>query len=214
MSDAIRILIYEDDNDLRESIVSLLSLEPKNNVVGQFAKSILVLEHLQTLNPDLILTDIGMPGMSGVELTRKVRLTNQHIPIIVLTVFEDNQNVLDAICAGASGYLLKKYIADKLIEAIQDVMTGGSPMSPSVARMVVSSMQQKKKENNEYHLTEREMQILVSLTNGNSYKLIAAEFDLSLDTVRSHIKGIYSKLQVHSQTEAVSKALKEKIVNS
>jgi DNA-binding NarL/FixJ family response regulator len=127
-------------------------------------------------------------------------------------VFDDNTHVFDALRAGASGYLLKKHISTKLFDAIQEVLDGGAPMSPSIARMVLASMQQKPVVENIYQLTARETEILATLSKGNSYKLIASDMQISIDTVRTHIKKIYEKLQVHSQTEAVSKALQEKLV--
>jgi DNA-binding NarL/FixJ family response regulator len=156
--------------------------------------------------------DIDMPGMNGIDAVTKVRSTNKEIPILMLTVFDDNQHVFDAICAGASGYLLKKHISTKLFSAIEEVLEGGAPMSPSIARMVLSSMQTKFTVENSYQLTPKEKEVLTSLSRGNSYKMIASQFEISLDTVRSHIRKIYEKLHVHSQTEAVSKAINEKLV--
>jgi DNA-binding NarL/FixJ family response regulator len=127
----------------------------------------------------------------------------------MLTVFDDTQHVFDAICAGASGYLLKNQLSSRLFDAMDEVLHGGAPMSPSIAFMVIASMQ---KPIDSYHLTPREKEILTSLSAGNSYKLMAAAFSISVDTVRAHIKKIYEKLHVHSQTEAVSKALKERLV--
>jgi DNA-binding NarL/FixJ family response regulator len=154
--------------------------------------------------------DIDMPGMTGIEAVKQIRTFNANVPIIMLTVFDDNMHVLDAIRAGASGYLLKKHLSTKLFDAIDEVLSGGAPMSPSIARLVIGSMQ--KSSNNPYQLTPREKEILTSLSQGNSYKIIASQSDISLDTVRTHIKKIYEKLQVHSQTEAVSKAIHEKLV--
>jgi DNA-binding NarL/FixJ family response regulator len=128
----------------------------------------------------------------------------------MLTVFDDNTHVLDAIRAGASGYLLKKHLSTRLFNSIDEVLSGGAPMSPTIARMVIASMQ--KPAGNTYQLTPRENEILTLLSQGNSYKMIAAQSEISLDTVRTHIKKIYEKLQVHSQTEAVSKAINEKLV--
>jgi DNA-binding NarL/FixJ family response regulator len=130
----------------------------------------------------------------------------------MLTVFDDDQHVFDAICAGASGYLLKKHISTKLFDAVSEVLGGGAPMSPSIARMVISAMHPKELPANQYQLTVREKEVLSSLSKGNSYKLIASDFSISIDTVRTHIKRIYEKLQVHSQTEAVSKAINERLV--
>jgi DNA-binding NarL/FixJ family response regulator len=156
--------------------------------------------------------DIDMPGMTGIEAVKEIRQSNNQVPIIMLTVFDDNTHVFDALRAGASGYLLKKHISTKLFDAIQEVLDGGAPMSPSIARMVLASMQQKPVVENIYQLTARETEILATLSKGNSYKLIASDMQISIDTVRTHIKKIYEKLQVHSQTEAVSKALQEKLV--
>jgi DNA-binding NarL/FixJ family response regulator len=209
-NDTIKILVFEDDTSLREAIVGLLSLGNNFTVAGQYEDGQDVLLQIKLKLPSIILTDLSMPFVSGLELIKMVRGQYPDLPIIVLTVFDNNQNVLDAIKAGASGYILKKHIPEKLITAIHEVLAGGAPMSPAVARMVVQSMQQKPA--TDYGLTAREKEILLSLTQGNSYKLIAAAFGLSIDTVRSHIKGIYTKLQVHSQTEATGKALRERLV--
>jgi len=146
---------------------------------------------------------------------RKIRLIDTDVKIIVLTVFEDNQNVFDAICGGANGYLLKKSTPTQIVDAISGVLEGGAPMTPTIANKVLKlladsnlSFQQK----NDYGLTKREKEILHSLVDGNSYKMIAAEQDITIDTVKSHLKKIYQKLQVHSQTEAVAKAIKNKII--
>ena len=168
---------------------------------------------LPTLSrPDVLLMDIDMPGMSGIEAVKKVRAAGFEIPILMLTVFDDDDHVFKALCAGASGYLLKKHISSRLFDALDELLAGGAPMSPSIARMVIASMQTKAVVQNPYSLTSREKEILTSLSKGNSYKLIAAELQISIDTVRTHIKSIYEKLHVHSQTEAVSRAINEKLV--
>jgi len=157
--------------------------------------------------------DIDMPGVNGIEAVKQIRGFNQDVQIIMLTVFDDTRHVLDAICAGASGYLLKKDISDHLLEAITQVQQGEAPMSRGIARMVLQGMQQMPKPiANSYNLTQREKEILGSLSKGNSYKLIGADLNISIDTVRTHIKKIYEKLQVHTQTEAVSKAINERLV--
>lgn len=208
---AYRVLLYEDNDLLRESLCGMIRINESLTCVGAFGNVMQVEEQVQQYKPDVIFMDIDMPGMSGIEAVRKIRTHQRTIPILMLTVFDDNQHVFDAICAGASGYLLKKQISTKLFDAVEEVLTGGAPMSPSIARMVISSMQQKPVEN-VYKLTPREREILTSLSRGNSYKLIAAEFTISMDTVRTHIKKIYEKLHVHSQTEAVAKAIQEKLV--
>jgi DNA-binding NarL/FixJ family response regulator len=156
--------------------------------------------------------DIDMPGRSGIEAVTKIRNAGWNTPIMMLTVFDDNQHVFDAIRAGASGYLLKKHLSAKLYDAIEDLQTGGAPMSPSIARMVIHSMHKRPAQVNPYGLTARETDVLTSLSKGNSYKLIASEFSISIDTVRTHIKNVYEKLQVHSQAEAVAKAIHEKLI--
>jgi DNA-binding NarL/FixJ family response regulator len=206
----LSVLIFEDNLLLRESISSLINLRDDWQLKGAYENVLAVKENLVEHNPDLILMDIDMPGMSGIEAVRLIRKFNNSVPIIMLTVFDDNIHVFEALQAGASGYLLKKHISTKLFDAIHEVMDGGAPMSPSVARMVLASMQQKSQ--NPYQLTTREQEILTSLSKGNSYKMIASEFSISIDTVRTHIKKIYEKLHVHSQTEAVSKAINEKLV--
>lgn len=203
------VLLYEDNDLLRESIETLMQINDKFSIVAAYPNVTDIHKQLETLHPDIILMDIEMPGMTGIEALKKIRHAKATVPVVMLTVFDDNVNVLNAIYAGATGYLLKKHISTKLFEAMEDALNGGAPMSPSVARMVISSMQ---KPANAYGLTPKEEQILRSLSNGNSYKLIAAEFKISIDTVRTHIKKIYEKLQVHSQTEAVSKAIQEKLV--
>jgi len=205
------VLIYEDNDLLRESVGNMIRTSDSLDLSGAFENVLNVESQVKSYTPDFILMDIDMPGMSGIEAVKKVRKFNPAVPIIMLTVFDDNKNVFEALQSGASGYLLKKHISTKLFDAIHEVQEGGAPMSPSIARMVIASMQKSSGENR-YHLTDREKEILTSLSKGNSYKLIATEFSISIDTVRTHIKKIYEKLQVHSQTEAVSKAINEKLV--
>lgn len=209
---ALNLLLFEDNHLLRESISSMLALKAELYLAGAYENVLHVGEEVRTHKPDLILMDIDMPGMNGIEAVKEVRLLNTQVPIIMLTVFDDNTHVFDALRAGASGYLLKKHISTKLFDAINEVLEGGAPMSPSIARMVLASMHQKPSVENPYQLTSREQETLTSLSKGNSYKLIASEFEISIDTVRTHIKKIYEKLHVHSQTEAVSKAIHEKLV--
>jgi DNA-binding NarL/FixJ family response regulator len=206
------ILLYEDNLLLSESIQTMLRLNKNIQLVGAYQNPMEVNSHLQNLHPNLLIMDIDMPGMNGIEAVERVRKTNREIPILMLTVFDDNQNVFDAIRAGASGYILKKHISTKLFSAINEALEGGAPMSPSIARMVLASMQQRPSAENPYQLTPKENEVLTSLSKGNSYKLIADELQMSLDTVRSHIRKIYEKLHVHSQTEAVRKAIHERLV--
>lgn len=205
------ILIYEDNDLLRESVSDMIRTSDSFTLASAFENALNVEDQVKSLSPEFILMDIDMPGMTGIEAVKKIRTFNTAVSIIMLTVFDDNIHVFEALRAGASGYLLKKHISSKLFDAIEEVQNGGAPMSPSIARMVITSMQQRPVKNT-YDLTAREKEILTSLSKGNSYKLIASEFDISIDTVRTHIKKIYEKLHVHSQTEAVSKAINEKLV--
>ncbi|HEY4148408.1 MAG TPA: response regulator transcription factor [Chitinophagaceae bacterium] len=206
------ILLYEDNSDLRESVCSLLKQAGGYEVLGAFANGAQVESQVKECNPDVILMDINMPGVNGIEAVKKVRSVNRKVQIIMLTVFDDNEHVFMALSAGANGYLLKKYISDKLIDAIEEVVQGGAPMSPAIARMVIDNMQQRQQLKDSYKLTDREKEILQLLSRGNSFKMIAGGLGLSIDTIRTHVKHIYEKLQVNSQIEAVSKALNEKLV--
>jgi DNA-binding NarL/FixJ family response regulator len=207
----LSVLIFEDNDLLRESIGSMMELDDRYAVAGSFNNVMHAEAQVAELKPDLILMDIDMPGRTGIEAVRRIRAMGIQIPILMLTVFDDTSHVFDAICAGASGYLLKKHISVKLFDAIDEVLHGGAPMSPTIAHMVIASMQ-KPANANPYQLTPREKEILSSLAKGNSYKMMAVEFEVTIDTIRAHIKKVYEKLHVHSQTEAVAKALNERLV--
>ncbi|MEO7991466.1 MAG: response regulator transcription factor [Chryseolinea sp.] len=207
-----QLLIYEDNRQLRESVAALLSLSTDLVLTGSFSDVLQVEQQVKEHKPDVILMDIDLPGMNGIDAVKKIRSFNAKVQIIMLTVFDDNKHVVDAICAGASGYLLKQYIPEKLLESIKEVLNGGAPMSPGVARTVIAKLQQIPEQENIYQLTIRQKEILTSLSKGNSFKLIATQYNISIDTVRSHIKNIYDKLQVRSQTEAVAKAIHENLV--
>lgn len=203
------ILIFEDSEVLRKSLEELLSLTDDFIVTGSFPNALTAVDEIKKSSPDIILMDIDMPGMTGIEAVRKIRAFNQKVSVIMLTVFDDNTHILDAIRAGASGYLLKRNLAEKLAPAIRDVIAEGASLSPQVAKMIIASMQTTP---NVYHFTPREKEILTLLCKGNSYKMIASELNLSFETIRSYIKKVYDKLQVHSATEAVSKAINEKLI--
>lgn len=205
------VLIFEDNNLLRESVASMLN-QGGYAVMGAYGNVLTVVEVVKEKKPDIILMDIDMPGLSGIDAVSKIRAAGWQRPILMLTVFDDNDHVFNAICAGASGYLLKKHLSQKLFSAIEELQEGGAPMSPSIANMVIRSMHKKQAQPNPYGLTARESEILTSLSKGNSYKLVASELNISIDTVRTHIKNVYEKLQVHSQAEAVAKAIHEKLV--
>lgn len=207
---AIRILIFEDSQTLRESLVQMLELENDFQVVGHFPHTQFAEEKINSLAADIVLMDIDMPGRNGIETVRQIRRQNKTIQIIMITVFDDSPHVYEALCAGANGYLLKKQASEKLVSAIHDVHQGGAPMSPSIARMIINNMQ--KSSSDHFGLTNRELDVLTALSTGKSFKMIASAMDISIDTVKTHTKRIYDKLQVNSQVEAVIKAMKEGLV--
>jgi len=213
----LRIAIFDDNKNIRESISLLLKMEKDFEVVGSFAHVLNCLDDITRCKPDIVLMDIEMPGMSGIEAVKIIKKEFPHIQILMQTVFEDDDRVFDSICSGASGYILKNFLNTKLIDSIKELQFGGSPMSPSIARKVLTKMQQipehvKPAEAPDYHLTKREKEVLACMVNGLSYKMIADQLNISYETVRSHIKKIYEKLHVASLTEMVAKAIQQRIV--
>jgi DNA-binding NarL/FixJ family response regulator len=203
-----KILIYEDNTFLRNSLIDFLNGESEFMVAGAFENCDQVLDEVSKYLPDIVLMDIGMSGTNGLEGLKLIRSQYPKLPVMMLTVFEDNDHIVEAICKGASGYLLKNTAIEKIPEAIRDLLSGGAPMTPSIARKVIGLFQNSNRPSeDEFGLSARETEVLNLLTSGYSYKMIAAECHISLETVRSHIKKIYEKLQVHSATEAVSKIL-------
>ncbi len=209
-----KVLIYDDNAALRNSMEVLLSDLPDMEVVAAMPNAETIIEDLKIFKPDVVLMDIDMPVINGVEAVNIIRSTNEQLPVIMLTVFDDNENIFKAICAGASGYILKRYALEEIPQAIQNVLTGGAPMTGSVARKVLQMVPPAKTDEQEIsNLSQKETAILQFLVNGYSYKMIAVELKISIDTVRFHIKKIYDKLHVHSATEAVSKAIKNKLLS-
>jgi DNA-binding NarL/FixJ family response regulator len=206
-------MLYEDNPQLREGLTMLLNGSEGFEVVGAFKNCNHIEDEAQALDPDVILMDIDMPGTNGIQGLKRLRKVNNKAKVLMLTVFDDNKNVFEAIRSGANGYLLKKTPPAKLIEYINEANSGGAPMTSSIATQVLRMFTDMNAQQGEdYHLSEREKQVLQLLVNGYSYKMIAAEMFISIDTVRSHIKKIYEKLHVNSKSEAVAKAFKDKIV--
>lgn len=208
-----RILLYDDNEALRQSIETLISDEQDMEFIAGIPNAETVETDVKELEPDVILMDIDMPTVNGVQAVQRIRRISDSLPIIMLTVFDDNENIFKAICAGASGYILKRYASIEIPDAIRNVLTGGAPMTGTIARKVLQMVPRAHNTVEEKtDLSEKEISILQLLVQGFSYKMIAAELKISHDTVRFYIKKIYDKLHVHTATEAVSKAIKDRLI--
>jgi DNA-binding NarL/FixJ family response regulator len=209
----IKVSVYEDNNALCDGLSHLILGTDSLVLCGAYSDCSSVIENCSTATPDIILMDIDMPGMSGIEATALVKARFPQINIMMLTVYEDRDKVFDALCAGATGYLLKKSSSIQIIEAVSELFQGGSPMSGEIARKVLEFFTTPiKSTDNEYALSLRELDILKCLVNGDSYKMIGDSCNISIGTVRCHINSIYKKLQVNSKSEAVIKAIKERLI--
>lgn len=209
----VSIVIFDDNPGRRESLRMLLESKENFLVTGEFPDCNKVKEQIELLQPDVVLMDIQMPGVDGIEGVRIIKEFFPNIHVIMQTVFEDDEKIFDAMRFGASGYILKKTDPQQIIIAIEDVLKGGSPMTPSIATRVLHFFRkQHDVRPDQYGLSDREMEILQFLVDGLSYKMIADKVNISYNTVNSHIKKIYDKLQVHSVSEAVSKAIRNNII--
>jgi DNA-binding NarL/FixJ family response regulator len=204
------IIIFEDNDRLRESLAYLLKMNDYK-VAGDYSNCLEAANIVRVYQPDVVLMDIDMPGLSGIEGVSLIKEAHPSTAVIMYTVFEDDEKLFQCLCAGANGYLLKKTPPAKLFDAIQEVLEGGAPMSPVIAKKVLSTFS-KKQETNKYNLSPREIDVLQWLSKGYSIKIIASEMNLAFDTVRSHLKNIYQKLHVNCGKEAIAKALSERIV--
>lgn len=210
----IKVSIFEDSKHLRESLYYLVNGTEGFVCSGAYANGTDLLFNLKRSLPDVVLMDIEMPGINGIEAVKIIKKELPAIQVLMQTVFHDDENIFKAICAGASGYILKTTSPAGYIEAIKDVYNGGSPMTGSIARRVLEIFQKNitPANGNDYKLTPKEKEILQHLIKGKSFKMIAADTGSSYETVRTHMKNIYAKLHVNSNTEAVTKVLQEKIV--
>lgn len=208
----MKIIIYEDDEKLRQSLALLIDGSEGFTVVGTFPNCSQVEQQIKSLQPDIILMDIDMPEVNGIEGVKRVKEKDTNIKVLMHTVFDDNEKLFACLKVGADGYLLKKTSPTQLLSALQDIYTGGAPMSPGIARRVLTTFHSTPGKNNNYDLTKREMEVLQLLTEGYTYKAIAAECHISMDTVSTHLRHIYQKLHVNCGTEAVAKAIREKLV--
>jgi len=216
---AVRVTIFDNNKRLLDSLSVLIDGSPGFQMAGIFENCNNLISDIERTQPDVILMDIEMPGINGIEAVKMVKHRFPKMNVMMQTAFENDENVFAAICAGASGYILKNTPPSKILECIIEVYQGGSPMSPSVARKVLGFLQQPKPDEKKettvenYNLSAREKEILACLVKGMSYKMIAEQCNITYETVRSHMKNIYEKLHVASMTEAVAKAINQKLVS-
>lgn len=203
-----RIIIIEDNIQISEAFTLLLSLRPDFTVIRSYNNCEDAIENLERDRPNIILMDVDLPGMSGIQGTKIIKKIFPTADILIITVFENGKTVFDALCAGASGYLTKNSDQDKLLNAIDEVINGGAPMSSKIARLVVQSFQK----NNNSPLTERETEILSQISEGKSQTSIADQLCVSKETVKYHIKNIYIKLQVNNKADAIKKGNEDRLI--
>lgn len=204
----ISVVIVEDDSEIRESLELLINGTPDYECLKSFEDAETALKWLNEEIPDVVLMDIGLPGISGIEAIKRIKQKYPSLDVLVLSIHENDEYVFDALCAGATGYLTKDTPPNKIMDGIKEVYEGGAPMSSQIARMVIGSFKIKPSP----ELTKRETEVLTDLCNGSSYKMIADNLFISEETVRKHIKNIYRKLEVHSKSEAVAKAIRDHLV--
>ncbi len=209
----ISVAIIEDETRIREGLGVLIDLAEGFRCASQFASMEEAIEKISADLPDIALVDIGLPGMSGIQGIRLLKERYPDLRLVMLTVYDDDERIFEALCAGAIGYLLKKTAPERLLESLKEVMAGGAPMSPEVARRVITLFHQAPPPRRaDYHLTPHESRLLKLLVEGHTYKTAAAELNTSIHTISFHMRNIYTKLQVHSKSEAVVKALRDRIV--
>lgn len=210
---SIKVAIIEDHREYREYLAALVGGSEGFRCAGSFGSVEEAIKKIPLDVPDIILTDIGLPGMSGIDGIRILKEKYPNILILVETIHEDDERIFDALCAGASGYLLKKTQPLRIIEGLKDAISGGSPMSPEIARRVIRIFQEiRPPERVDYNLTPHEIRLLKLLVEGHNYKTAASELRVTASTINFHLQKIYEKLQVHSKTEAVAKALRNRLI--
>lgn len=209
----IKVAIIEDHRELREYLAALIGGTEGFRCMGSYGMVELALGKLAADVPDIMLIDLGLPGMNGIEGIRLLKERYPQMILLVHTIYEDDERVFDALCAGASGYILKKTQPARLIEGLKDARSGGAPMSPEIASRVIRLFQQiRPPARVDYQLTPHETRILKLLVEGHNYKTAAAELGVTTSTINFHLQKIYEKLQVHSKSEAVAKALRNRLI--
>src|SRR5947209_3746951 len=209
----IRVAIVEDQRDIRECLTFLIDGTDGYACTGSYRTMEEALDKIGHKLPNVVLSDIGLPGMDGIEGIRILKERHPDLLILMLTVYDDDERIFDAMCAGASGYLLKKTPPLKLLESLREAVQGGAPMSPEVARRVISLFREiRPPERADYQLTPHETRLLKLFVKGHNYKTAAQELSVTVHTISFHLRSIYEKLQVHSKSEAVAKALQNRLV--
>jgi DNA-binding NarL/FixJ family response regulator len=206
---AIKISIVEDLKDVREEIVNLLSLDKRFEMISAFRNAELATKELPSQKPDIVIMDINLPGMNGIECMKKVKLACPHTQFIMFTVYENDESIFEALAAGANGYLLKKTPVEKIIDSLIELHMGGAPMSMQIARKVIENMHSHDASGTLEELTTRENEVLRYLSKGLLYKEVANKLNITIGTVRQHIHNTYKKLHVQNRTEALNKILKK-----
>ena len=214
MSKTIKVALCEDNDNFRESLHQFIADSPGYEVMFSLSSAENILDSLKGELPQVILMDIDMPALNGIKATSLVKSHFPSIDVLILTVYDDDEKIFDAILSGASGYLLKKTTPGRILESIEEIVSGGASMNASIVKKVLTffNRQPVKPPSNDYTLSQKEMVILQCLVNGDSYKMIADHCNISIGTVRSHISNIYKKLHINSKSEAVAKAFKEKLL--
>jgi DNA-binding NarL/FixJ family response regulator len=212
-AEPIKVAIIEDERDIRDGLGMLINYTDGFACVGKYGSMEEALAGIRHRTPDVILSDIGLPGMNGIEGIGKIKENFPEMTILMLSVYQDDDRIFHALCAGAVGYLLKKTPPTKILDALREAVAGGAPMSPEVARKVITIFKDfRPPDEVEYDLTPHEIRILKLLVEGHSYKTAAARLKVTPSTVSFHLKNIYEKLQVHSKSEAVAKALQYRLI--
>jgi DNA-binding NarL/FixJ family response regulator len=209
----IKVAIVEDERDIRECLTVLVNGTEGFSCTGSYRSMEEALAQIPVRLPDVVLSDIALPGMSGIEGVRILKERYPALLMLMLTIHDDDERIFDAMCAGACGYLLKKTPPARLLDSLKEAVAGGAPMSPEVARRVIALFREiRPPERADYHLTPHETRLLKLFVEGHNYKTAAAELRISVNTVNFHVRSIYDKLQVHSRSEAVAKALLNRLV--